>query len=253
MYKCAYPCLLCMLMILSFCLYRRGPLIFYLHFAVVSTLLNFVRMFVRAHDENQKQLGLEKKKAEKEAQIEKSKIASPRKLPENLGQTPIKSGSIHWSSAIYNLNPTKTCTHIDNFIALHGWRSIASKAEALLKRARIRREVFTIAARIRTWMQVYKSGTDTLFSVAVLACMSSALVSLFQCHLWYFICAIVYQVSLLWGQRSSKTTSLDQSLTSRRIPQEFSCKNRLARDGRSIVCYAHFGVQWCKCLYVAIV
>ena len=94
MYKCAYPCLLCMLMILSFCLYRRGPLIFYLHFAVVSTLLNFVRMFVRAHDENQKQLGLEKKKAEKEAQIEKSKIASPRKLPENLGQTPIKSGSI---------------------------------------------------------------------------------------------------------------------------------------------------------------
>ncbi|KAF9681308.1 hypothetical protein SADUNF_Sadunf06G0212600 [Salix dunnii] len=61
---------------------------------VVSTLLNFVRMFVRAHDENQKQLGLEKKKAEKEAQIDKSKIASPRKLSENLGQTPIKSGSI---------------------------------------------------------------------------------------------------------------------------------------------------------------
>uniref|UniRef100_A0A6N2N8C1 Formin-like protein n=1 Tax=Salix viminalis TaxID=40686 RepID=A0A6N2N8C1_SALVM len=61
---------------------------------VVSTLLNFVRMFVRAHDENQKQLGLEKKKAEKEAQIDKSKIASPRKLSENMGQTPIKSGSI---------------------------------------------------------------------------------------------------------------------------------------------------------------
>ncbi|KAJ6383069.1 hypothetical protein OIU77_031485 [Salix suchowensis] len=61
---------------------------------VVSTLLNFVRMFVRAHDDNQKQLGLEKKKAEKEAQIDKSKIASPRKLSENMGQTPIKSGSI---------------------------------------------------------------------------------------------------------------------------------------------------------------
>ncbi|KAB5553412.1 hypothetical protein DKX38_010723 [Salix brachista] len=72
----------------------KGPLTFYLHYAVVSTLLNFVRMFVRAHDENQKQLGLEKKKAEKEAQIDKSKIASPRKLSENMGQTPIKSGSI---------------------------------------------------------------------------------------------------------------------------------------------------------------
>ncbi|KAJ6745355.1 FORMIN-J [Salix koriyanagi] len=58
---------------------------------VVSTLLNFVRMFVRAHDDNQKQLGLEKKKAEKEAQIDKSKIASPRKLSENMGQTPIKN------------------------------------------------------------------------------------------------------------------------------------------------------------------
>ncbi|XP_011031459.1 PREDICTED: formin-like protein 6 isoform X2 [Populus euphratica] len=61
---------------------------------VVSTLLNFVRMFVRAHDENQKQLELEKKNAEKQAQIEKPKIASPRKLSENLVQTPIKSGSI---------------------------------------------------------------------------------------------------------------------------------------------------------------
>lgn len=61
---------------------------------VVTTLLNFVRMFVRAHDENLKQLELEKKKAEKEAQIEKPKIASPRKLSENLAQTPIKSGSI---------------------------------------------------------------------------------------------------------------------------------------------------------------
>nr|XP_034916361.1 formin-like protein 18 isoform X2 [Populus alba] len=61
---------------------------------VVSILLNFVRMFVRAHDENQKQLELEKKRAEKEAQIEKPKIASPRKLSENLAKTPLKSGSI---------------------------------------------------------------------------------------------------------------------------------------------------------------
>ncbi|KAG6770815.1 hypothetical protein POTOM_026513 [Populus tomentosa] len=61
---------------------------------VVSILLNFVRMFVRAHDENQKQLELEKKRAEKEAQIEKPKIVSPRKLSENLAKTPLKSGSI---------------------------------------------------------------------------------------------------------------------------------------------------------------
>ncbi|KAL2249563.1 formin-like protein 13 isoform X2 [Sesamum indicum] len=40
---------------------------------VVSTLLNFVRMFKRAHEENCKQLELEKKKAEKEAS-EKMKI-----------------------------------------------------------------------------------------------------------------------------------------------------------------------------------
>ncbi|KAJ6295360.1 hypothetical protein OIU78_023391 [Salix suchowensis] len=60
---------------------------------VVSTLLNFVRMFVRAHDENKKQLELEKKKAEKDAQNEKkSTMASPRKLSENLVQRPIKSG-----------------------------------------------------------------------------------------------------------------------------------------------------------------
>lgn len=41
--------------------------------AVIGTLLNFVTMFKRAHQENCKQLELEKKKAEKEAQMEKSK------------------------------------------------------------------------------------------------------------------------------------------------------------------------------------
>ncbi|XP_057969779.1 formin-like protein 18 [Malania oleifera] len=41
---------------------------------VVSTLLNFVRMFSRAHEENCKQLELEKKKAEKEAEVEKLKM-----------------------------------------------------------------------------------------------------------------------------------------------------------------------------------
>ncbi|KAK9683698.1 hypothetical protein RND81_10G158900 [Saponaria officinalis] len=46
---------------------------------VVSTLLNFVGMFIRAHDENCKQLELEKKKAEKEAENEKLKTASRTK------------------------------------------------------------------------------------------------------------------------------------------------------------------------------
>lgn len=44
---------------------------------VVSTLLNFLRMFVRAHEENCKQLEFEKKKAQKEAEKEKLKMNSP--------------------------------------------------------------------------------------------------------------------------------------------------------------------------------
>ncbi|ONI32907.1 hypothetical protein PRUPE_1G393200 [Prunus persica] len=60
---------------------------------VVSTLLNFVRMFARAHEENCKQLEFEKKKAQKEAQNEKMKAGTvPKK--ELLIQTPIKSGNI---------------------------------------------------------------------------------------------------------------------------------------------------------------
>ncbi|XP_044471017.1 formin-like protein 18 isoform X2 [Mangifera indica] len=46
---------------------------------VVSTLLNFVRMFVRAHEENCKQLELEKKKAQKETESEKLKMSSAKK------------------------------------------------------------------------------------------------------------------------------------------------------------------------------
>ncbi|KAF8393037.1 hypothetical protein HHK36_021278 [Tetracentron sinense] len=46
---------------------------------VVSTLLNFVRMFGRAHEENCKQLELEKKKAQKEAENEKMKVGTPKK------------------------------------------------------------------------------------------------------------------------------------------------------------------------------
>ncbi|CAK8565252.1 unnamed protein product [Lathyrus sativus] len=38
---------------------------------VTATLLNFIRMFLKAHDENIKQAELEKKKAEKEAEMEK--------------------------------------------------------------------------------------------------------------------------------------------------------------------------------------
>ncbi|GMI92448.1 hypothetical protein HRI_002914100 [Hibiscus trionum] len=44
---------------------------------VVSTLLTFVRMFVRAYEENRKQLELEKRKAEKEAENEKMQVSTP--------------------------------------------------------------------------------------------------------------------------------------------------------------------------------
>lgn len=37
------------------------------------TLLNFVRLFKKAHEENCKQAELDKKKAEKEAEMEKAK------------------------------------------------------------------------------------------------------------------------------------------------------------------------------------
>ncbi|KAI3442199.1 Formin-like protein [Psidium guajava] len=43
---------------------------------VVSTLLNFVRMFIRAHDENCKQLELEKKKMQKDAETPKMKLGA---------------------------------------------------------------------------------------------------------------------------------------------------------------------------------
>ncbi|XWS72752.1 hypothetical protein CRYUN_Cryun02cG0067900 [Craigia yunnanensis] len=61
---------------------------------VVSTLLNLVRMFVRAHEENCKQLELEKKKAQKKAESEKLKISTPRKESEHLIQSLIKNANI---------------------------------------------------------------------------------------------------------------------------------------------------------------
>ncbi|KAL6345536.1 hypothetical protein AAG906_017261 [Vitis piasezkii] len=60
---------------------------------VVSTLLNFVRMFTRAHEENCKQLEFERKKAQKEAESEKIKI-NHKQESEHLVRTSIKSGNI---------------------------------------------------------------------------------------------------------------------------------------------------------------
>lgn len=45
-------------------------------YAVTATLLNFVRMFRKAHEENCKQAELEKKKAQKEAEMENGKGVS---------------------------------------------------------------------------------------------------------------------------------------------------------------------------------
>ncbi|KAL2236921.1 UNVERIFIED_CONTAM: Formin-like protein 18 [Sesamum indicum] len=50
---------------------------------VVSTLLNFVRMFQRCHEENCKQQELEKKKAQQEAENGKGKLNTSRKELEN--------------------------------------------------------------------------------------------------------------------------------------------------------------------------
>lgn len=61
---------------------------------VVSTLLNFVRMFIKAHEENCKQIELEKKRADKEAESEKSKLAAAKKESEQMLGTTIKSGNI---------------------------------------------------------------------------------------------------------------------------------------------------------------
>ncbi|KAL2317980.1 hypothetical protein Fmac_031856 [Flemingia macrophylla] len=62
---------------------------------VVSTLLNFVRMFVKAHDENCKQIELEKKRAEKEAENEKTKLpAAAKKESEQMIRPTLKSGNV---------------------------------------------------------------------------------------------------------------------------------------------------------------
>lgn len=56
--------------------YNSSPLLYGNHpLAVMSTLLTFVTMFRKAHEENVKQAEIEKKKAQKEAEAEKTKNA----------------------------------------------------------------------------------------------------------------------------------------------------------------------------------
>ncbi|CAA7407299.1 unnamed protein product [Spirodela intermedia] len=59
---------------------------------VVSTLLNFVKMFGRAHVENCKQLELERKKAQKEIEAEKiKKVNAPRRDPSQPLRSPVRA------------------------------------------------------------------------------------------------------------------------------------------------------------------
>jgi septum formation inhibitor MinC len=51
-------------------------------------------MFVRAHEENCKQIELEKKKAQKEEENEKVKVSTPKKESVHL-RTAIRSGNIN--------------------------------------------------------------------------------------------------------------------------------------------------------------
>lgn len=51
-----------------------SPSYLLVHFdAVTVTLLNFIRLFRKAHEENCKQAELERKKAQKEVEMEKAK------------------------------------------------------------------------------------------------------------------------------------------------------------------------------------
>lgn len=77
-------------------------------FVVVSTLQNFVRMFHRAHDENCKQLELEKKKAEKEAENEKAKMVAQVKGSENQVH---QSSRRSWHREMSNLHAVQSEGH----------------------------------------------------------------------------------------------------------------------------------------------
>ncbi|XP_039116807.1 formin-like protein 6 [Dioscorea cayenensis subsp. rotundata] len=58
---------------------------------VVSTLHTFVKMFGRAHEDNCKQVELDKKRAQKEAEMEKMKLSTPKKEIEH--NMPISSNT----------------------------------------------------------------------------------------------------------------------------------------------------------------
>lgn len=73
---------------------QRSQISLLVEIVVVSTLLNFVRMFDRAHQENCKQLEFEKKKAQKESDNEKLKISDTTKEGDEFMQNPLKSRSI---------------------------------------------------------------------------------------------------------------------------------------------------------------
>ena len=62
---------------------------------VVSTLFNFVRLFAQAHEENLKQIELERKKAQKEAENKKVKIGTAKKKLDlqQLLQSSLRSGN----------------------------------------------------------------------------------------------------------------------------------------------------------------
>jgi len=53
-----------------------------------------VRLFIKAHEENCKQIELERKRAEKEAENEKLKIVAAKKESEPMIRTTIKSEDI---------------------------------------------------------------------------------------------------------------------------------------------------------------
>lgn len=53
-----------------------------------------MRLFVKSHEENCKQIELEKKRAEKEAENEKLKLAAAKKESEQMIRTTIESGDV---------------------------------------------------------------------------------------------------------------------------------------------------------------
>ncbi|KAK2973125.1 hypothetical protein RJ640_012604 [Escallonia rubra] len=78
----------------------------------VSTLLNFVRMFNRAHEENSKQLELERKKAEKEASNEKLKLNASQKGPDAYITSPVRTVELMVKMVRSLYHPIKTKANV---------------------------------------------------------------------------------------------------------------------------------------------